>query len=338
MRTEQLEYVAAVARLGSFRRAADELHLSQPALSETVRNLERELGVEILDRGRSGTTISDDGRELLVHMLSVIDAVDRLRRAANDQHQASRTLRLGTVSAATSPLLTPTIRRFRESHPVTEVEVITLQQDQIHRDLQSGWLDLGLVNYLQDDDVSPAMDTTELLRGRIVVCVRSDHPLAARSTVRPQDLISEPLVIMRSGYVMHRYVRRILDGYAPPASYSADRAEMGKLMVAEGLGATVLPDYSVIGDPLERHGTITYREIEHDTTDVRLVIQRRRSSSAPATARDLHRLFIECAREFLAGRLTDRREPHVTDRTDRREPLRRRNRTGEGEGHVQRRG
>ncbi len=65
VRIEQLEYIAAVTRLGSLRRAAEELHLSQPALSETVRNLERELGVDLLERKRSGAKISDEGRELL---------------------------------------------------------------------------------------------------------------------------------------------------------------------------------------------------------------------------------------------------------------------------------
>jgi DNA-binding transcriptional LysR family regulator len=54
MRIEQIEYAAAVARFGSFRRAAEELHISQPALSETVRKLEAELGVNILDRQRTG--------------------------------------------------------------------------------------------------------------------------------------------------------------------------------------------------------------------------------------------------------------------------------------------
>ncbi|MEU2165425.1 LysR family transcriptional regulator [Streptomyces chengbuensis] len=65
MRIEQLEYIAAVTRSGLLRRAAEETHLSQPALSETVRNLERELGVDLLERKRSGAKISDEGRELL---------------------------------------------------------------------------------------------------------------------------------------------------------------------------------------------------------------------------------------------------------------------------------
>jgi DNA-binding transcriptional LysR family regulator len=82
MRVEQLEYAAAVVRFGSFRRAAQELRLSQPALSETLRKLEAELGVDIFDRQRTGATISERGRDLLPQLLDVIEASERLRHTA----------------------------------------------------------------------------------------------------------------------------------------------------------------------------------------------------------------------------------------------------------------
>ncbi|MGW1816455.1 LysR family transcriptional regulator [Streptomyces sp. NPDC002125] len=298
MRVEQLEYIEAVTRLGSLRRAAEELHLSQPALSETVRNLERELGVDLLDRRRSGAKISDEGRELLPHIIGVIDAVDRLREAAGQQHRTSRMVRLGTVNAATVPLLVPAVRAFRETHPMTQVEVVGAQQDDIHRSLLEGGFDLGLVNCLEGDDVPPDFRSTELLRGRAVVCMRPDSPLAARETVRVDDLLAGPLVVMRAGYVMHRYMHRLLDGRTPAFSYSTDGAEMGKLMVAEGLGATVLPDFSIVGDPLERGGTIVWRPLEDEGAAVLLMLQRRRSGSLPRAARDLHRLLVEQARKL----------------------------------------
>jgi DNA-binding transcriptional LysR family regulator len=300
MRIEQLEYAAAVARFGSFRRAAEELHISQPALSETVRKLEAELGVDILDRQRTGATISDEGRELLPHLLDVIEAAKRLRYAADEQHESSRMIRLGTVSAATSPLLTATIRAFRETHPTTQVEVVLVQQQRLHRLLLEGGLDLGLVNYLDGDEVAPELHTVELLRGYPVVCMHSDSPLAARATVSPAQLISESLIVMRSGYAMHRYLNRLLGGGEPSFSYSADGAEMGKLMVAAGLGVTVLPSYSVIGDPLQERGAVTFRKIEGDDTSVRLVVQRRRSGSPTLATRDLHGLFVEEATVYAA--------------------------------------
>ncbi|AIS01848.1 LysR family transcriptional regulator [Streptomyces glaucescens] len=296
VRIEQLEYIAAVTRSGSLRRAAEELHLSQPALSETVRNLERELGVDLLERKRSGAKVSDEGRELLPYIMGVLDAVDRLRGAAGDQHRTSRMVRLGTVNTATVPLVIPTVREFRAAHPRTQVELVGAQQSEIHRGLLEGAFDLGLVNYLGGDDMPPGFETTELLRGRPVVCVRPDSPLAARAAVDVDSLLAEPLIVMRSGYVMHRFVHRLLDGRTPSFSYSTDGAEMGKLMVAEGLGATVLPDFSVVGDPLERRGAITVRPLAGDSTDVLLVLQSRPSGPVARAVSDLHALFVRNAR------------------------------------------
>lgn len=300
VRTEQLEYIAAVTRLGSLRRAAEELRLSQPALSETVRNLERELGVDLLERKRSGATMSASGRELLPHIIGVLDAVDRLRSAAGERHRISRMVRVGTVNAATVPLLIPVVREFRAAHPVTQVEVVGAQQTDIHRTLLEGGFDLGLVNHLEGDDVPAEFESTELLRGRPVVCMRPDSPLASAPSVSVDDLLDVPLIGMRSGYVMHRYVHRLLDGRGLSFAYSTDGAEMGKLMVAEGLGATVLPDFSVIGDPLERCGALIHRPIGGDTTRVLLMLQRRRAESVPQAARDLHEVFVRTARTLSA--------------------------------------
>jgi DNA-binding transcriptional LysR family regulator len=295
MRPEQLEYVAAIARLGSFRRAAEELHISQPALSETVRNLERELGVDLLDRHRSGARVSDEGRELLPHIVNVLDAVDVLRRAADDRHHTSRMVRVGTVNAGTVRLLTPTIRAFRDAHPSTQVEVVGAQEAQIHRALREGSFDLGLLTCLAHDDMPPELETTRLLTGRAVVCVRPDSPLADLDAIGVDELLSVPLILMRAGYLMHRLLHRLLGGRTPSVSYSTDGGEMGKLMVAEGLGATVLPDFSLIDDPLERGGQITWRPLRDDDNEVWLVIRRMRSGSHPRAARNLHSMFVERA-------------------------------------------
>ncbi|MCD0448573.1 LysR family transcriptional regulator [Actinocorallia sp. API 0066] len=302
MRIEQLEYLAAVTRAGSLRRAARELHVSQPALSETIRNLERELAVTLLDRRRSGAGISADGRELLPYIMDVLEAVDRLGRAAGERREGARTVRLGTVNSATVPLLAPAIQAFRRGRPDARVEVLQAQQADIHRQLLEGSLDLGLVNALTGDDLPPDLDSTRLLRGRVVACVRPGGPLAALAEVGPGDLLAEPLIVMRAGYLMHRYVHRLFGGRTPPYSYSADGAEMGKLLVAEGLGATLLPDFSVVGDPLERAGVITVRPLADPAADVALYLQTRRSPRVPGAVAELHRALVrQAARAGSAG-------------------------------------
>ena len=127
MRIEQLEYVTAVTQHGSLRRASEHLHVSQPAISEAITKLERELGVTLLDRRRSGARISHEGRELLHGMEEVLDAVHRLRSLAGDQSVPGRSIRLGTVNAGTARLLLPAIRRHRSVVPGATVEIRTLQ-------------------------------------------------------------------------------------------------------------------------------------------------------------------------------------------------------------------
>lgn len=275
MRVEQLENLIAVIQHGSLRKAGDQLHLSQPALSESVRNLERELGVTLLDRRRSGARISREGRDLLPSIVEVLEAVDRLRSAASDRDLPARMVRVGTVSAGTSPVLLPAVRAFHEARPNAAVEIVSIRQAELFTRLAEGSLDLGLINVLPGDDVPLELSAIELMRGRPVVCCRHDHVLAALDEVSVAELRGQPFITMRAGYLMHRVTHQLFGGELPPVSVSSDGAEMGKLLVAEGLGVTVLPDYSLDEDPLVRAGIVVHRPIAGDTTTVALMCLQR---------------------------------------------------------------
>ncbi|BCJ47557.1 LysR family transcriptional regulator [Actinoplanes ianthinogenes] len=287
MRLEQLEYLVAVSKHGSLRRASEHLHISQPALSEAIVKLERELGVTLLDRRRSGAQISHAGRDLLQPMGEVLDAVARLRAAAGDQLASRRLLRVGTVNAGTATLLLPALRAFQTQHPSSLVEVCNLQQDDIYRRVTEGTLEVGLVNLLDGDDVPPELDHTTLTTGRPVAVIPAGHPLADRGEVSADDLRGEHFVAMRAGYLMHRFAHRLFGDDLPLEWYAADGAEMGKIMVAQGIGITLLPDYSVTGDPLERAGLLVARPLTGDRTSVTMVAVRRRQSRVPAVVQDM---------------------------------------------------
>ena len=298
MRIEQLEYLAAVTQHGSLRRASESMHISQPALSEAVGKLERELGVPLLDRRRSGARISRQGQDLLPYMTQVLDAVDRLRQAAGDQTLVSRNLRIGTVNAANSTLLVPAVQDFRHRNGGTGVEVLSTQQSEIYLGLAEGSLDLGLVNVLPGDDVPPHLTSRELVRGRPVVCLRTDHPLARLDKVSVDELREEPFITMRAGYLMHRFTHRLFGGRMPATSFSTDGAEMGKLMVAEGLGVTVLPNYSLISDPLSTAGLITHRPIASDDTALTLLMVIRNVAVTPPALRLMQSTLLDRARVY----------------------------------------
>lgn len=297
MRIEQLEYIAAVTQHGSLRRASERLHISQPALSEAVSKLERELGVTLLDRRRSGSRISRRGRELLQPMVEVLEAVERLRTAAGDQAAGHHVVRVGTVSAATATLLVPAMRDFRASYPGSTVEVVNTQQAGINQGLVEGGLDLGLVNVLEGDDPP------------------TDHPLAAYDEVTTDQLRAEPFVAMREGYLMHRFVNRLFGSEMPAVSYTTDGSELGKVMVAQGLGLTVLPDYSVAGDPMERAGLITFRPLAGNTTSVSLVLRQRRQQHVPRRVRDLEATLLRHARAHASGAEAGTERPGAASQT-----------------------
>lgn len=299
MRIEQLQYVAAVTMHGSLRRASEQLHISQPALSEAVSKLERELGVTLLDRRRSGARISRQGQDLLQNMVEVLEAVDRLKLAAGDQHTASRTVRVGTVNAATSTLLIPAARAFQDNVPGTTVEILDIQQTEIHQGLVEGSLDLGLVNVLAGDEPPLDLVCTDLLHGRPIVVLPAGHRLEEHDEVTIDQLRDERFVAMRAGYLMHRFAHRLFGADMPRITHTTDGAEMGKLMVSEGLGVTVLPDYSVIGDPLERSGLITTRPIAGDRTRVTLMLQQRKTVHVPAGVREFHAALVSQARRGI---------------------------------------
>jgi DNA-binding transcriptional LysR family regulator len=300
VRLEQLEYLMAVIEHGSLRRAGEQLHVSQSALSEAVSALERELGVPLLERHRSGARVSREGRDLLPLVAEILSGVAQLK-AAGDQARASRTIRVGTVNAGTSALLIPAVREFGAGHPNTTVDVATMLQAEIEESLLEGRLDVGLINAFPGDDLAAALERTVLLHGVPAVCCRSDDPLAALDAVGVDDLRRRPFVAMRPGYLMHRLAQRLFGDSPPPETFSTDGAEMGKSLVASGVGPTILPDYSIVGDPLHTAGVITARPLAAEVPPVMMLMLRRRYERVPAAILDFEQTITKLARKERGG-------------------------------------
>jgi DNA-binding transcriptional LysR family regulator len=149
--------------------------------------------------------------------------------------------------------------------------------------------------------VPPSLVADKLIEGTPVACLRADHPLAAKERVTVDDLRAEPHVLMRPGFVMHRYAHRLFAGTLPGTTYATDGAEMGKAMVAAGLGISVLPDFSIVADPLVDAGVLTTRPIQTDQTTVTLLMLRRRAERVPEPLHDLQRALLRQARTYLAS-------------------------------------
>lgn len=302
MRLEQLEYLATITRHTSLRRASEELHVSQSALSEAVTKLERELGVQLLKRQRSGVRISAAGRELLPAITEVLDSVARLRAHAGDGLTTTRQLRMGTVSTGTAGVVLPAVRAFQAAHPGAAVEIRTLQRAGVATGLAEGSLDLGLVNVLDGDDLLPGLHAVPLLTGRPVAVVPAGHALAAQGAAHVDDLRAERFVSLLPGFQMHRLAQRLFGADQPARRHAADGAEMAKQMVAAGIGVAVLPDFGVAGDPLLEAGLLAVLPLRDTEATITMMALHPATGPAqrrlPASTRDLLAHLVRCARRL----------------------------------------
>jgi DNA-binding transcriptional LysR family regulator len=249
----RLRYFVAVAEELHFRRAAARLHLAQPALSQQVRKLELELGVDLLLRNKRSVSLTPAGAVLLEEARRVLRYADEAARSARDAGSgAAGRLRVGHLADAVPAVLPRAIASFAKQHPAVEICPETVLARRALEDVRSGRLDIAVV-------ALPAQTS-----GLRVVRAGSEGTVAALSTRHPlSGLASIPLAQLTDAriVVLSRVVNPAFydglvaacrdEGFSPTLTEAAEpKVENALLTVAAGGGVAVLP--SSAG---ERHRT-----------------------------------------------------------------------------------
>ena len=197
MQLNQLAVAVAVAEEENFTRAAARLHLAQPSLSRQIRLLERELGVQLFNRGpgQSVVTLTADGEALLPFIRRVLADVAATGAEARALTGMARgRLSIGATPSLITRVLAPALVDFQASHPGIDLLVVEAGSHQLVPQLASGEVDLALVVQPVTD---PLVATTPLFHDPLVLAVAPEHPLAARRRVRVADLDGLSLVMFR---------------------------------------------------------------------------------------------------------------------------------------------
>nr|WP_202417962.1 LysR substrate-binding domain-containing protein [Streptomyces sp. YIM 132580] len=189
----KLEHLVAVAEEGGFTRAAERLHLSQQALSTSIRTLERYVGVQLLDRGHqhvtptpAGQALIDDARALQAQAHAALERARRIGRG-----QAGH-LRIGHTPAVTAEEVVELLTRARTEEQGIQVHVRQLFPDELRDQLLTGACDVGLSRSMPADT---GLTRARIAEHRLRVAVPAGHPLAARPTVALADLRGEPITV-----------------------------------------------------------------------------------------------------------------------------------------------
>ncbi|MFE2375341.1 LysR family transcriptional regulator [Streptomyces sp. NPDC059398] len=242
MQLQQLGYFVAVAETRHFTRAAEELHVAQPSLSQQIRALEKELGAALFSRARGNIALTDAGETLLPLARRILADAETARHEVQELAQLRRgRVRLGATPSLCTGLLPDVLRTFHDQHPGIQLMIEEGGSHDLVRELARGALDLALV-VLPLPAPSPALTTVELFHEDLVV-VSSPAAAPPHSPLRIADLEGEPMVMFRHGYDLRDLTLSACraEGFEP--YFTVEGGEMDAVLgfVRAGLGIAVVP-------------------------------------------------------------------------------------------------
>ncbi len=242
--SRQLRYYIAVAEEASYRRAAERLHIAQPALSRHIQALESAMGVRLLERNKHQVKLTPAGRVALDRAKVLIKYMDDLilaaRRAAEGE---TGTLRIGFISFVAYEYLPKMLRVFRARYPDVGIELQEFMVMQQFEMLLDDRIDLAVLRPLYKD---PRIATRTIARSRFVVALPGDHPLLEKRSVRMADLAGEEFITLpkRHGPSFHAQIMSFCAGagFTPAIVREASDGQAVIGLVASGMGVAVVPE------------------------------------------------------------------------------------------------
>lgn len=241
MELRVLQYFLAVAQEESFSGAADVLHLSQPTLSRQIKDMEDELGRQLLIRGRK-VTLTEEGRLLRKRAQEIMALVQMAQEEVTASDDIlSGDLHIGAGETEAVHYLTQSARRLQQEHPQVHFHIISGDTSDVIEQLDRGLIDFGLlfdpIDTTRYESIRlPVQDTWGVL-------MRQDSPLAEKSAIRAEDLWRKPLITSRhasENNVLSTWLRRDMSRLNVVATYNL--IFNASLMVRDGMGYALCLD------------------------------------------------------------------------------------------------
>ncbi|MBF6084284.1 LysR family transcriptional regulator [Nocardia cyriacigeorgica] len=245
MELRQLRYFVTVVEEGGFTRAAQRLHLTQPGLSAQIRQLERELGQPLLERGARRVTPTEVGAAVLADARAALAAAERIAHTVDEFTGLLRgQVRVGLISgAATEEFDVPAaLAAFHDDHPQVGISLTEATSEDMLAAVSRGELDIALIG-LTGAELDPAIALDVILDTAVVAAVAAEDPSVGE--VMPlRDLRERPLICLPSGTGIHGVFQRACAaaGFAPNIAFEAAAPPLLLRLAAHGLGVAVVPE------------------------------------------------------------------------------------------------
>jgi DNA-binding transcriptional LysR family regulator len=243
MELRQLEYFIAVAEEANFTRAAERVHISQSGVSAQIRQLERELGAELIDRSTRSASLTAAGEAALEHARAVVASANAVHQAVGEVTDLIRgRLVIGMVIGCTITPLFDVLSAFHVAHPGVEISLLEDNSDRLIDGVRAGAINLALVG---TGAATPAgLGALTIISERLVAAIPAGHPLTKKRRVTLSDVSAYAIVSMPQG----TGIRTVFDqacaaqGIRPRIALQASAAGAIVDLAARGLGVAILSE------------------------------------------------------------------------------------------------
>lgn len=295
----QIQYFVAVAEQGSVTRAAQNLSISQSSVTEALKELETDLGVELFERHPRGLTITHNGHQFLRHATKILASVSDARTSFSGRQSAlSGTLNIGVTSLVAGYVLSDLLARYRRACPGVEISAIEDNGGYLEHLLVGGELDVAVmvISNLRD---RMALQAEILETSPYRLWLPMGHPLVSADIISVADIAREPLIMLTVDEIEENTGKLLSAlGARPHVAFRTRSVEAVRSLVATGAGVALLPDlvyrpWSLEGDRIES------RDVSGSLPVVQVGMVWRKGSSLPQAARD----FVGIAESLRSGRV-----------------------------------
>lgn len=250
MELRQIEYFCMVGKLGSFTRAAEQLHVAQPSVTHAVHRLEEELGIQLFDRSKKKAVLTQEGEVILARLEKILGDIYQVEQEAKDiKNLLKGTVKIGVPPMIEACLFPDIFTRFRSAYP--NLRIIASEEGsslEAAAKLESGELDLAIMILPES---SETLNTLVITPEEFALCVHPDHPLRQQPLVQFDQLRNEPFILLKEGAYQRQVVisRCLRQNFMPDIVFSSSQIKTIKGLVANGSGISFLMKMVVRDDP-----------------------------------------------------------------------------------------
>lgn len=262
MNLEQLIHIVELTKVKTLSEAATNLYISQPAISQSIANLEKELGIKLFHRTKSGTIPTDEGVAIIKKAHDVVKLIEEIRlEAASAKLTLSGSLQLATMPAQMITMV-KVIAQLKKEHPNLHIQVYEQGSLDSLRAVKEGKIDLGMLaireGVLHDDSIV----FESLWQGKMMVFVGKQSPYAKRSSIKPEEMLQQEFVLYNDDYV-HQFTDDFSKQYGDlNILFQSDYDTAIHSALAEGLAISVGHDFSLKTNAMQFNEQLVMLEIE----------------------------------------------------------------------------